>query len=535
MRKKIFVLLLILSSSTNFSASVVQSSVEKSEIDGDSNAIVESEVGEVEVSSSVFSEANNIEVINESEVSSELMTKSEVSNEFSSKSDKLETIKKKDVKNNNLATSSKVVKRSAKSAKTNVINDYSGNKGQTLTQRFTNGVKTSATLTDSSGKKVRSWSYYANGKVKVAYTWNGTKKLTRVSYDSKGQKKLSYKYYNNGKVKVRVKYSNKVRTETVKYGANGKRSEYYAYYNTDLVKRKVTYKSGVRTKTTEYYKDGTHKRHYAYYNNGKVKQKITYSLGSIKQKVIYNTNGKKSKIVEYDRYGSLNNVYIYYSNGKVKRKVDYDSGSKIKVINYDINGLRTKVYNYYLSQYIDSIDHYRHGKHIFSYRYAPYTKELIGKSTVYSNGQIKEWINYESDGTTLIELYNSKGKLINSKGYSKDGVLIYKILYGKDRLTIVEDEEYYSTGELHIYTNYEPSKIKRYYKEGRMVRSDYGPTAIKKYYDKKGNIIKTEDPVDVSYCNGNVKNTACLKVTEYNKWGTIKKIYYVDKAFERFG
>lgn len=457
MGKKVFMLLLLLSSSTTFAASEVSSSVEHSEVSVTSESGVEVEDKGTAASSGVLSEEAVLEKSKESVVISVHNTENQ---EDVGENVSLESVEKSAVKNDHLVASSRVVKNTAESETTKVFKDYKGIKGQTLKQVFSDGEKTSAYLTDSSGTRIKSWSYYDNGKVKASYTWNGTQKLSRVEYNSNGQKKQLTTYYSNGKVKELVKFNNQVRTETVRYGSNGKRSEHYTYYSNNQVKRKVTYKSGRRNQTIDYTSKGLRTKYYTYHNDG-----------SVNRKVVYNSNGKRSETIDYTSKGLRTKRYRYYSDGKVEYK-----------------------------------DFYKQGKLNLTYEYNYKTGKIVGKGTYYSNGKQKIWKDYNSNGKVIYyATYNSKGEIKNHKNYSNNGIL--------------EDQMFYKNGKY--------SKYEKYYSNGQKSQFvDFGPSAIRKSYDKKGNVTKTETPVDDSYCKKLGDGPECMKIKEFTKWGSVRKTYY---------
>lgn len=211
------------------------------------------------------------------------------------------------------------------------INDYNGNKGETLTQYFENGVKTSAFLTDSSGKRIRSWSYYSNGNIRMSYYWNGNVKITGTEYDSKGVKLTSYKYhknnepkeiinyYSNGKKKLERSFDiNGYKLSHIEYLSSGYKKVSFTYYaNTNKVFRRQEFVDNELVETQERYGDGI-----------KVKYIWTYQTnGNVNRKISFNTSGYRTKTEERYSNGSTNKyVWTYYSGAdKVKQKVSYSS------------------------------------------------------------------------------------------------------------------------------------------------------------------------------------------------------------------
>lgn len=274
-----------------------------------------------------------------------------VASEVSSREDSIieqETVETEKVETENVKENSVARELNSRTTTTYVIKNYNGNQGETLTQYFTNNVKTSAMLTNSSGKKIRSWSYYSNGQVKISYYWNGTIKLTATEYNSNGDKIASYKYHSNNEIKENISYysnGNKKLERTfdnkgyklthIEYLSNGQKSFSYTFFsNTNNIYRRQKFSNNILVETQERYENGTALKYlWTYQSNGKV----------IKQKVYYNASGIRLKTEDRWANGNLKYVWTYTSNGnEVSTKIIYDeSGNRLYTNTYSggvING-----------------------------------------------------------------------------------------------------------------------------------------------------------------------------------------------------
>lgn len=303
MRRKIIVLFLLLTNSINYAASEVTTSVEESEVRETSEVELESEGNELEVSSDVLSEE---------------IFKEEESDALNEEESEIEDVNDFETEINSRTLTKKV------------IENYNGNKGETLTQYFENRVKTSAYLTDASGKRIRSWSYHSNGKVKVSYYWNGTIRLRAIQYDINGIKTTTFKYHSNNVAKEIVTYypngsQKQARTfdnsgyklTHIEYSTNGKKTSSYTYYSgTNNVFRRQKFTNGILVETQERYNNGKNIKYlWTYQNQGK----------TVKQKIYYNTSGVRIKTEERWANFKLRYVWTYTSSGSVKTKEHYNA------------------------------------------------------------------------------------------------------------------------------------------------------------------------------------------------------------------
>ncbi len=303
-----------------------------------------------------------------------------------------------DVKDNQFETSEFYIEPSARAVTTNVINDYNGNKGETLTQYFTDGVKTSAFLTDSSGKRIRSWSYHSNGKVKVSYYWNGTIKLTATEYNSNGVMTATYKYHSNNEAKEIVTYysnGNKRLVRTfdtkgyklthVEYSSTGLKNLSYTYYSgTNNVYRRQEFSNNILVETQERYTNGVDVKYlWTYQNNGNVDRRVTYDQ-----------SGFRTRTEERYSDGSTNkNIWTYFSNtNDVKQKVSYSSA-----------GVRTRTEERWANGKI---------KYVWTYQSSG---TIVKTKEFYNNSGIKQYTNK----------YNSSGD-INGRESFEDFIMPFK-------------------------------------------------------------------------------------------------------------
>lgn len=515
MAKKLIMLFLILSSSTSFVASEVAPNDEKSEVSDTSELVLESEADIEEVSSdeSVLEETNENEVISDD--------KTEDKNE-NAETVSVVSPEKTEVKAKNTTVSSNVVKSNQKSQTTKVIQNYHGQKGETLTLHFTNGVKTRGYLTDASGKRIKSWNYYSSGEVKSAYIWNGTVRLESTDYEEYGKKTAVYTYHKNNQVKEVVKYLSNGYRNTVKsydakgnkigqinYNSKGKKHRSYKYFTNGKIKEQVKYSQNNRTETVRYDAKGKRTEYYTYFKNDYVKSKILYTSGTRNQTIFYDGFGRRTSLYTYDNKGKVKQKVIYYTDD-----MSDANGYKYEAINYDSKGLRTKMYTYYESGRVQYVDYYKKGKLNLSKGYFDDTSgKIAGKGTYYSNGNSNTWISYYKSGQVAsYDKCNKKGEYVHTKVYYENGQLDYQIFY--------KNGKYY--------------KIEEYNKSGQLTESiDYTDPISRKLYNKNGNVIKSEVAVDESYCKGSFQGgSTCVKVKEYNNWGSVTKTYY---EYSHFG
>ncbi len=328
----------------------------------------------------------------------------------------------------------------------------------------------------SSGKKEEEYTYYesnGNKKTYINYNPDGTKAYEDSFYESNSNRKTRINFFSDGVTKewenTYYEASNGQLKTQVFYNADGsKKADYPVCYpensgdselcslakhgclieNYSCIPNCTYYTNGSPQACIYYHGNGTKSSEYTYYeSNGNKKTYIWYRSDGVKKSyeyTYYESNGNRKTWIGYQSDGVTKSQEITYyeSNGNLKTWIDYHSdGTKHDGAPYCLTDVRDDG-----SYTTETCTIAKHGCDSSHY-------SCIPNCTYYTNGSPQACIYYHGNGTKSSEYtyYESNGNLKTWIVYRSDGVKkSYEYTY------------YESNGNRKTFINYHSDGVTKY-------------------------------------------------------------------------
>ena len=365
----------------------------------------------------------------------------------------------------------------------NVITDkqyiYTANDDGTVTKiTKTDGVKTSATITDADGNIIEEIKYAEDGTGKgVTYDKNGNK-ISVILYDADGNK-ISETFENNNSGKTTIEYKDGVCTETV-HDTNGRiisvfvldsennrgSGTVYSYYDNGKIKSEAAYEGDTKQKETVYNQNGsvnsvsmfdadgnkTDSTVYDYYENGNVKTETLFKDETKTFETAYDKDGNKTAETSFDtetglkkeeiRYNTDDSktILTYVENEFLSKEASYDSAGNIvsettynkdgtRTVTEFVNGILTKQIIYYNNGTVKSDTTFENGKKAFEVSYDEAGTKLLETTFDTETGVRTKEVAFNSDNTQTVASFDSNDVKVSDITYDADGNIINKTNY----------------------------------------------------------------------------------------------------------
>lgn len=342
--------------------------------------------------------------------------------------------------------------------------------------------------------------YYANGQLKTIDRYfegelegehrvfypNGNVKLIKNYIKGKKEGKVEF-YYVNGQLECEYM---QLRDEEGRLQKVGEQKYYYPcgnleslvrYEDNRIIENKLFYRNGQIKLDKKYI--GNRTELYFYFDTG-VKRYERFIEGNTVKNIAYNYQGKKvyednhvdgefhGKVIKYYKNGQ---IHVDFDNHMGERHGEFKSYFKDGTLAYDVNyidgnkegegreyfkdGSIKIEFNYKNNEYEGIYKEYYFGGQIKKLSFYKEGERVEEEKEYYKDGSLKSWWQEGIDGKKeeYYELYEGgsiKGRRTGEKGkegceefwYTRDGILVEKIVYGKDNRKIIE--RYYEDGKI---------------------------------------------------------------------------------------